>query len=191
MLGTSMHPTADDTTPAHPPAPAPDEDRPGQGIACWPSAVPEPPDGPLVGRSAELAELRRLALDGESRFITLVGIGGVGKSRLAAELAIRELGARDGRIAFVALDAVGDASLVLPAIAGALGVREETGRSLIGRLSAALDGAPTLLVLDTVEHVRAAAPDLASLVARTPELRILATSRIALSGRARFVPTCG
>ncbi len=165
MLATSMHLTADDVS-----TPAP----------RWPAAVPEPPDAPLVGRAAELEELRRLTLDGEARFVTLIGIGGVGKSRLAAELAIRDLAARDGRIAFVALDAVSDASLVLPAIAGALGVADEPGRSVVEAVSEALGRAPTLLVLDTMEHVRAAAPDLSDLRARTLGLTIVATSRIAL-----------
>ncbi|MEW6223513.1 MAG: tetratricopeptide repeat protein [Chloroflexota bacterium] len=160
-----MHLTADDVS-----TPAP----------RWPAAVPETPDAPLVGRAAELEELRRLTLDGEARFVTLIGIGGVGKSRLAAELAIRELAARDGRIAFVALDAVSDASLVLPAIAGALGVADEPGRSVVEAVSEALGRAPTLLVLDTLEHVRAAAPDLSDLRARTLGLTIVATSRIAL-----------
>jgi predicted ATPase len=165
MLGTSMHLTADDVS-----TPAP----------RWPAAVPEPPDAPLVGRAAELEELRRLTIDGDARFVTLIGIGGVGKSRLAAELAIRELAAREGRIAFVALDAVSDASLVLPAIAGALGVADEPGRPVVEAVSEALGRAPSLLVLDTLEHVRAAAPDLADLRARTLGLTILATSRIAL-----------
>ena len=165
MLATLMHLTADDVS-----TPAP----------RWTGAVPELPDTPILGRAAEYEELRQLTLEGEPRFVTLIGIGGVGKSRLATELAVRELAARDGRIAFVALDAVSDPSLVLPAIAGALGVADEPGRQVVEALSEALGRAPTLLVLDTVEHVRAAAPDLADLRARTLGLTILATSRTAL-----------
>ena len=78
------------------------------------------------------------------------------------------------------LDAVSDASLVLPAIAGALGIGDEPGASVADALSDALGVAPTLLVLDTVEHVRSAAPALADLRARTPGLTIVATSRVAL-----------
>ena len=87
---------------------------------------------------------------------------------------------RDGRIAFVPLDGVSDASLVVPAIAGAMGVTDEPGRTLVESLAEALGRAPSVLVLDTVEHVRSAAPALADLLARTPGLTILATSRIAI-----------
>ena len=87
---------------------------------------------------------------------------------------------RDGRVAFVPLDGVSDASLVVPAIAGAMGVPDEPGRTLVESLAEALGRAPSLLVLDTVEHVRSAAPALADLLARTPGLTILATSRIAI-----------
>ena len=112
--------------------------------------------------------------------MTLAGIGGVGKSRLAVEVTRRALVRRDGRVAFVPLDGVSDASLVVPAIAGAMGVPDEPGRTLVESLAEALGRAPSLLVLDTVEHVRSAAPALADLLARTPGLTILATSRIAI-----------
>ncbi|HEX5825985.1 MAG TPA: tetratricopeptide repeat protein [Candidatus Limnocylindrales bacterium] len=137
-----------------------------------------------MGREAELEALRALVRDPKTPFISLVGVGGVGKSRLAAELAARDLGAWGGRVAFVALDGVSDPSLVLPAIAGALGVTDEAGRplhaALVQALTDELGTAPSLLVLDTVEHLRAAAPALADLVERTPGLTILATTRLAL-----------
>jgi predicted ATPase len=176
MLATSMHPTADPD--------APDSSRavatPRARAPRWPSAAPEPPTTSLVGREAELRDLRRLARDPRRPFITLVGTGGVGKSRLAAEVAHEDLSAWRGRIAFVAFDGLSDASLVLPAIAGALGVADEPGRPLAEVLTAELGRSPSLLILDTVEHVRAAAPSLADLLGRTPGLTIVATSRIAL-----------
>ncbi len=147
---------------------------------CWPGAIPEPPDSPLVGRELDLAALRRQALGRERAFVTLAGIGGVGKSRLAVELTRIALAPRDGRVAFVALDGVSDASLVLPAIAGALDVVHDPGRPLAESLAETLGRAPSLLVLDTVEHVRGAAPALAELWTRTPGLTIVATSRIAI-----------
>ncbi len=137
------------------------------------------PDAPLIGRDADLASLRRLILGRDRAFVTLAGIGGVGKSRLAVEVSRRAMPRRDGRIAFVPLDGVSDASLVLPAIAGAMGVAEP-GRPVVESLAEALGRAPSLLVLDTVEHVRAVAPALTDLLARTPGLTILATSRIAI-----------
>ncbi len=147
---------------------------------CWPGAVPEVPDAPLIGREADVATVRRLALGRDRTFITLAGIGGVGKSRLAVELTRRAMPRRDGRVAFVPLDGVSDPSLVLPAIAGAMGVAEEPGRPIVESVAEALGRAPSVLVLDTVEHVRAAAPALTDLLARTPGLTILATSRIAI-----------
>ena len=183
MLGHSMHPTAEPDatasarTPivATPPPPAEATVDP-----CWPGAAPVAPAEPLIGREADIASIRRLATGRDRAFITLAGIGGVGKSRLAVEVARRALPRRDGRIAFVPLDGVSDASLVVPAIAGAMGVADEPGRTLVESLSDALGRAPSMLVLDTVEHVRSAAPALADLLARTPGLTILATSRIAI-----------
>ena len=117
-----MHPTADPQAPdvdRAQPAPAA---SPGDGVdPCWPGAVPDVPDAPLIGREADVATVRRLALGRDRTFITLAGIGGVGKSRLAVELTRRALPRRDGRVAFVSLDGVNDPSLVLPAIAGAMG----------------------------------------------------------------------
>lgn len=146
----------------------------------WPGASPAVPASSLVGREQDLAALRKLLRGQEAAFITLVGVGGVGKSRLAAELAAADIVRCHGRVASVPLDAVSDASMVLPAIAGALGIGDEPGSSVAQAVSDALGGAPTLLVLDTVEHVRGAAPALADLKARSPGLTILATSRVAL-----------
>ncbi len=184
MLGLSMHPTADpDASIAIVNAPPPSTATRAADVAidpCWPGAVAESPDAPLIGREADLAAIRRLVTGRDRTFVTLAGIGGVGKSRLAVEVTRRAMVRRDGRVAFVPLDGVSDASLVVPAIAGAMGVPDEPGRTLVESLAEALGRAPSLLVLDTVEHVRSAAPALADLLARTPGLTILATSRIAI-----------
>lgn len=146
----------------------------------WPAAAPVAAEPPLVGRVAELDELGRLVGERRASLVTLVGIGGVGKSRLATELAWRELDRFGGRVAVVPLDGVTDPSLVLPAIAGALGIPDEPGRPLAERLAEELGRRPTLLVLDTVEHLRAAGPLLAELLARAPSVVAVATSRVAL-----------
>jgi len=172
-----MHQTAD---PGSPDISLPPVGRTTEPAPQWPSAAPQLPATSLVGRAADLAALERLVISGEAGFVTLVGVGGVGKSRLAVEVARRAMTARDGRVAFVSLDGVSDPSLVLPAIAGALGVAAEPGRPLTEALVTVLGQAPTLLVLDTVEHVRPAAPTLADLRASTPGLTILATSRASL-----------
>src|SRR3954471_15266719 len=177
-------PSVIDADPADPATPASGEEIDAEPAAPqgprWPGAAPSVAASSLVGRERDLAALREIVRGREPAFITLVGVGGVGKSRLAAELASEDLGSSNGRIAIVPLDAVSDPSLVLPAIAGALGIGDEPGSSVADALSDALGASPSLLVLDTVEHVRPAAPALADLKARTPGLTILATSRVAL-----------
>src|SRR4051794_39967469 len=177
-------PSVIDADPADPATPASGEEIDAEPAAPqgprWPGAAPSVPASSLVGRERDLAALREIVRGREPAFITLVGVGGVGKSRLAAEFASEDLGPCNGRIAIVPLDAVSDPSLVLPAIAGALGIGDEPGSSVADALSDALGAGPSLLVLDTVEHVRPAAPALADLKARTPGLTILATSRVAL-----------
>ena len=86
------------------------------------------PPTSLVGRDRDLAALRKLLRDPAPSFLTMAGVGGVGKSPLAAELAASDVIACRGRVASVPLDAVSDASMVLPAIAGALGDQRRARR---------------------------------------------------------------
>ncbi|RBQ14493.1 AfsR/SARP family transcriptional regulator [Spongiactinospora rosea] len=143
-------------------------------------AVARPP-APLtsfVGRDDDLAELRALA--GTARLITLHGPGGVGKTRLSAELAA----SLPEEVCFVRLTPVRDATEVVQAITAAYGLRESPlfspGSPPVGaaRLVAALADRATLLVLDNCEHVIEAAAALAEyLLSACPRLRIIATSR--------------
>jgi predicted ATPase/DNA-binding SARP family transcriptional activator len=137
-----------------------------------PTGLPIPPTS-IIGRSDELVELEAL-LHGGARFVTLVGPGGVGKTRLALELAASS----SRRVVFVDLSPVSASEEVLPTVAHALGVREMGGQSLVEATEArvrALDDC--LLVVDNCERVVEAAPRLAALVAACPKLQILATSR--------------
>ena len=150
-----------------------------------PPAPPAPDDVPtnlptarssFVGRHDELAALDK-ALSGPG-LLTLVGPGGVGKTRLATEVA-RGLRPRypDG-VWLVELAPLSDPSLVPQAVAAAVGVREEPGRPLTDTLARALAPRRDLLVLDNCEHVVAAAAALAdALLGAAPDLVILATSR--------------
>jgi predicted ATPase/DNA-binding XRE family transcriptional regulator/tetratricopeptide (TPR) repeat protein len=143
-------------------------------------APPPIPPTPLIGRRRELAELRRLLTAGGARLVTLTGPGGVGKTRLALELA-RSLGAEfPGGVTFIALTSVQDPALVLPTIAEAFGVRDAHGRLLSERIKQALRGQRRLLVLDNLELLLWAASPVAELLAGCPELSILATSRATL-----------
>ncbi|HEU5330783.1 MAG TPA: helix-turn-helix domain-containing protein, partial [Thermomicrobiales bacterium] len=146
------------------------------------------PPTPLIGREQEvataLALLRHDAHGGTPvRLLTLTGPGGVGKTRLALHLAAELRADFPGAVQVVSLAALTEPALVLPAIAGALGVREVSGQALLTSLAAALGEQPALLVLDNCEQVLDAAPQLAALLAAAPRLQVIATSRTPLEIR--------
>jgi len=157
--------------------------------ACTPvsaGALPLPPTA-LVGRAREAAEVDALLRRDDLRALTLVGPGGVGKTRLAlhAAHAAQERFA-DGAI-FVDLTPLRDSALVLPAIARALGLTAQGSRPAAEVLAAHLRDRQLLLVLDNCEQVAEAAPEVAALRAACPGLRVLATSRVALRVRGEQV----
>src|SRR5215217_1679373 len=143
---------------------------------------------PMVGREREVAALRPLLLRTDAPLVTLVGPGGVGKTRLAVRVAEVIADAFPDGVAFVPLAAIRDPALVLPEIAQALGVREAGNRPLADQLVGLLRDRALLLVLDNLEQVLAAAPRVAALLAACPRLTILATSRAPLrvSGERTF-----
>ena len=150
-----------------------------------PTAVAERPqrNTPFFGREAEMRALDDLLRDPTVRLVTLFGMGGVGKTRLAARLAER-LAAReparfrDG-VAVVPLESVADASAVVPAIAARLALPAAAGATTAA-LADALASWQALLVLDNFEYVLPAVDDLAVLLRAAPNLRLLVTSRARL-----------
>jgi predicted ATPase len=133
----------------------------------------------FVGRRRELAEVRsRLE---QSRLVTLTGVGGVGKTRLAIEAAtLARRGFRDG-VWFADLAAVTDPEHVPQAVASALSVPDQSTRPAADQLAAHLAGRELLLVLDNCEHqLDACAPLAEHLLRSAPQLRLLITSREAL-----------
>ena len=130
----------------------------------------------LVGRESELAEVQE-ALKAH-RLVTLTGVGGVGKTRLATEVAARLADEFPDGVWLFELAAVGDPAAVPDAAAAVLGITQQPGKTVSESVAAALEGRLRLLVFDNCEHVRDAAADLVeAILAHSATVRVLATSR--------------
>ena len=137
----------------------------------------------LVGRERDAAAVIERLTESTARLVTLTGPGGVGKTRLALQVATEVGDDFPDGVAFVSLAPLADAALVIPAIASAVGIREAGGQDLVDALRGFLRRRRLLLVLDNVEHLLPAAPEVAALLAACPGLRVLATSRAPLHVR--------
>ncbi len=148
--------------------------------------LPAPPT-PLIGRDCEIATLLDLLWHPNVRLVTLTGPGGVGKSRLAIEVAVRlEADFADG-VAFVPLATVATPDAIPGAIATAFGIWTPPSDALMDRLTAALARRRLLLLLDNFEHVIGGATVVADLLAACPHLKVLATSRAPLQLQGEHV----
>lgn len=181
---------------SHPPAEGISTARFG-GDAGPAADQPPPPPKPLtslVGRDRELAAAMALLRPPEVRLLTLIGPGGVGKSRLSLKVAEDVDGDFADGVWFVPLAAIADTGLVGPAIAQVLGIRQLGDQPLDEqpldeRLRARLQQSQALLILDNFEQVSAAAPLVATLLAHCPALKALVTSRIpSISPVSSFSP---
>jgi predicted ATPase/class 3 adenylate cyclase len=132
----------------------------------------------FVGREAELDEALRLLAG--TRLLTLTGPGGIGKTRLSLQIAASAADDFPDGIWFVPLEPVRERDLVAPTIARVVGVTDKANRSVLDGIAEAIGEGRVLFVLDNFEQVVEAAPVLPEMLARSPGLRILVSSRTAL-----------
>lgn len=138
------------------------------------------PPTPLIGRDGEIEAILKLLRQKQTRLVSLLGPGGVGKTRLAGEVARQSLGSyRDG-IYYVKLAPINDPALVSPTIAQLLMLKEQQGQTPLSILKKFLHDKEILLVLDNLEQIAKAAEQIGELLEAAPQLKILVTSRILL-----------
>jgi predicted ATPase len=143
---------------------------------------------PLAGREREVAELLAVIRRPDTRLVTVSGPGGVGKTRLALQVAAEAADDFADGVAFVGLDPIRDPDLVVATIAHAVGLREAGSQSWFDQLAAFLRWRDQLLILDNFEQIVAAAPIVSDLLTACPRLKILVTSRetLRLTGERDF-----
>ena len=164
--------------PAYKPAPKP---------VSTPNNLPVMPTA-LVGREAELVSLSRLLNDPDCRLLTLVGPGGVGKSRLALEAASQQWESFAGSVHLAPLDSLSSPEHLVPAIAQAVGLNFAGSTEPRLQLQRFLQNKRMLVLLDNLEHLLEGVDLLAEVLGSAPGVKLLATSRerLALSGEWVF-----
>ncbi len=143
---------------------------------------------PLLGREGEIASVMDLLSRPNVRLLTLTGPGGVGKTRLAIDVASRLADRYVDGVAFVPLASLRESALVPATLASALAIGERVGETALESVRAWLRPRQMLLLLDNVEHLLAAASTVADLLVACPRLVVLATSRapLHLGGERQF-----
>ncbi len=157
-------------------------DKPVDHIEVRPTSLPVPRTV-IIGREKEVAAAMELLLRPEVRLVTITGPGGIGKTRLAVEVVGGIAPHFAGGVYFVPLSALSDPDLIPSVIVQALGIREAGGLLPLDILRKNLQDPsrpPVLFLLDNFEHLIQAAPKVAELLAMSPKLKIMVTSRAPL-----------
>jgi len=141
---------------------------------------------PLIGREQEVRAVCALLQQAEVRLVTLIGTGGIGKTRLGLQIATDLLDAFADGVYFVPLAPISDPDLVVPTIVQTLGLQETGDQSLLDLLIAYLQDKRMLLLLDNFEQVVMAAPQVVDLLTACLQLKVLVTSRVVLHVRAEY-----
>ncbi len=140
------------------------------------SNIPVSPS-PFIGRRDEIETLTRMLTEPHYRLITILGVGGIGKTRLAMEVSHAQRALFDGHVYFIQLAAINTSDSILPAIASVLNIPTGGADELKPRLLEYLREKNTLLVLDNFEHIIDGAPLLSEFLQHAPKLKFLVTSR--------------
>ena len=157
-------------------------EKPAKRVEIRPTNLPVQRTG-FVGRVKEVAAAKELLLRQDVRLVTVTGPGGIGKTRLAVQVASGLVERFPGGTHFISLSSLSDSGLIASVIVQTLGIREAGGQSPLEILKENLRDslhAPMLLLLDNFEHLVQAVPTVAELLAAGPNLKILVTSRAAL-----------
>ncbi|WP_328608328.1 winged helix-turn-helix domain-containing protein [Amycolatopsis sp. NBC_00345] len=169
-----------DPPPRQDPVSSTGEATPAPSLPCDSLRGLPAPRTRLIGRDREVTESVERLTTGGARLLTLTGPGGVGKTRLALEISARLASCFTNGVVLVLLAPLSDPDLVLSTIASSLGIQDMGGRPLRETLQVCLRTRHTLILLDNMEHVLDAAPEIGSLLDAAPRLTILATSRAPL-----------
>jgi predicted ATPase/DNA-binding SARP family transcriptional activator len=161
--------------------------RPSSGR---PQNLPESPT-PLLGRARELEDIADLLAVSACRLLTLVGPGGIGKTRLAVEAARDQVALFADGVSFVSLAPVGAAAFLVPAIAQTLGITLHDRADPVDRLVDRVRDREMLLVLDNFEHLIDGASLLSRIIGSAPALKMLVTSRERLNLQGEWVFAVG